>query len=192
MTTVPLRKDAARNRHRIVEVGRRFVDEGTPIQLNEVARAASVGVATVYRHFPTPEALLETVAAPGLEALASHAEQALSGDDAWTALRDFLFAATDALITDASMSPVFAAAASTLAHTTELKQRLVTLFGQLLDRAHAAGAADPGVTQADLVPLMCGVVHAATVRPAATDADRAAAARRYLTVVLEGLRGHAR
>lgn len=188
MTSAPLRKDAARNWHRIVEVGRRYVDEGTPIQLNDVARAASVGVATVYRHFPTPEALLETIAAPGFETLVSHAEQALSGGDAWTALRDFLFAATDALIGDASMSPVFAAPVNALPRTVELKERLTALFGQLLDQAHAAGAADPGVTRADMVPLMCGVVYAATVHPAATTEDRAAAARRYLTVVLEGLR----
>ena len=41
------------------------MDDGVPLQLNDVAWLAGVGVATVYRHFPTPEALLETVAAPG-------------------------------------------------------------------------------------------------------------------------------
>lgn len=188
MSTAPLRKDAARNWQRIVEVGRRLVDEGTPIQLNDVARAASVGVATVYRHFRTPEALLEAVATPGLEALVSRAERALSDGDPWTTLRDFLFAATNAQITDASLSPVFAAPVNALPHTTELKQRLTALFGQLLDRAHAAGAADPGVTQADMLPLMCGVMFAATVHPATNTEDRAATARRYLTVLLEGLR----
>lgn len=188
MSTAPLRKDAARNWQRIVEVGRRLVDEGTPIQLNDVARAASVGVATVYRHFPTPETLLETVATPELEALVSHAERALSDGDPWTTLRDFLFAAANAQITDASLSPVLAAPVNALPHTTELKQRLTALFGQLLDRAHAAGAADPSVTQADILPLMCGVMFAATVHPATNTEDRAATARRYLTVLLEGLR----
>ncbi|WP_461001324.1 TetR/AcrR family transcriptional regulator [Streptomonospora sediminis] len=188
MDPPPLRKDAARNRNRIVEAARHHVDEGTPIQLNDVARAASVGVATVYRHFPTSEALLETVAADSLEALAAHAERALSSGDAWTALRDFLSTATDTLITDAALSPVFAAPTDELPHTTELKQRLTALFGRLLDRAHAAGAADPSVTRADMVPLMCGVVYAATVHPAATAQDRAATARRYLAVVLDGLR----
>ncbi|MFJ2513320.1 TetR/AcrR family transcriptional regulator [Streptomyces griseoviridis] len=130
------------------------MDEGTPIQLNDAARTASVGVATVYRHFPTPEALLETVATPGFETLVSHADQALADGDAWTALRDFLFAATDAVIADVSLSPGFAAPVNALPHTSELKQRLIALFGRLLDPAHAAGAADPGVTQADMVPLM--------------------------------------
>src|SRR3712207_3163298 len=100
MTTAPLRKDAARNWQRIVDVGRRLVDQETPIQLNDVARAASVGVATVYRHFPTPEALLETIAAPGLEALLRHAEDALGDDQAWPALRGFLHAATEAQTSD--------------------------------------------------------------------------------------------
>ncbi|TLP56219.1 TetR/AcrR family transcriptional regulator [Microbispora triticiradicis] len=191
MSTAPLRKDAARNWQRIVEVGRRLVDEGTPIQLNDVARAASVGVATVYRHFPTPEALLETVATPGLEALAAHAERALSGGDPWAALRDFLFAAADAQVTDASISPVFAAPVNVLPHVGDLKERLAVLFGRLLERAHAAGVIDPSVTQADMLPLMCGVAFAATVHPATDTEDRAATARRYLTFLLEGLRTRA-
>jgi hypothetical protein len=47
MATAPLRKDAARNWQRIVEVGRHLVNDGVPLQLNEVARLAGVGVATV-------------------------------------------------------------------------------------------------------------------------------------------------
>jgi AcrR family transcriptional regulator len=76
------------------------------LQLNDVARLAGVGVAPVYRHFPTPEALLETVAAPGLEALAAHGERALADGDPWQALAGFLFAAIDAMLTDASIPPV--------------------------------------------------------------------------------------
>ena len=188
MTTVPLRKDAARNWHRIVQVGRRLVDEGEPLQLNDIARTAEVGVATVYRHFPTPEALLETIATPGLEALTAHAERALSGDDAWTALRDFLAAAVDAQLADPALPPVFAAPADALPHTTALKQRLTAMFGQLLDRAHTSGAADPTVTTADMVPLMCGVMFAANVHPAADHHARAATAHRYLCVLLDGVR----
>jgi AcrR family transcriptional regulator len=184
VTTVPQRKDAARNWHRILEVGRRHLDEGVPIQLNEVARAASVGVATVYRHFPTPEALVETVATPGLEALEKHAEQAMAAGDPWTGLRDFLFAAVDAQMTDAAHPAVFAAAADALPRTTELKQRLYRLSGTLLDRAQAAGAADPQLTPTDIAPLLCGVTYAASMHPLE---QRAATARRYLAVLLEGL-----
>ena len=187
MTTTPLRPDAARNWQRIVEVGRQLVDDGVPLQLNDVARLAGVGVATVYRHFPTPEALLETVAAPGLEALAAHGERALADADPWQALAGFLFAAIDAMLTDASIPPVTAAPDNALPRTTELKARLQALCGQLLDRARAAGTVRRDVTQADLIPLMCGVAYAANAR--ASDHEPApAVGRRYLTVTLDGLR----
>ena len=186
MATAPLRKDAARNWQRIVEVGRQLVDDGVPLQLNDVARLAGVGVATVYRHFPTPEALLETVAAPGLEALAAHGERALADDDPWQALAGFLFAAIDAMLTDASIPPVTAAPDNALPRTTELKARLQALCGQLLDRARAAGTVRRDVTQADLIPLMCGVAYAANAR--ASDHEPApAVGRRNLTVTLDGL-----
>lgn len=188
MTPAPLRKDAARNWHRIVEVARRYLDEGKPIQLNDVARATAVGVATVYRHFPTPEALTETVATPGIESLIAYAERGLAASDPWTALRDFLNAAIDAQLSDAAMPPVFAAPADALPRTTELKQRVIELFEQLLHRAHAAGVVDPGVTEADMLPLMCGIAYAANVHPAADARERAATGRRYLAVLLEGLR----
>ncbi|MGW6796955.1 TetR/AcrR family transcriptional regulator [Streptomyces chartreusis] len=191
MPPLPLRKDAVRNRQKIIDVGRRLVDEGTPIQLNDVARVASVGVATVYRHFPSPEALLETVATPGIEALITHAERTLQGDDPWAALSDYLHAGAAAVLVDASLSSVFASPVDALPHITVLKQRLTEVFGQLLDRAHASGSADPNVTQADLLPLMCGVVYAATMHSAADAEDRSAAARRYLTIVLEGIRTRA-
>ncbi|WP_306208036.1 TetR/AcrR family transcriptional regulator [Actinoplanes sp. RD1] len=188
MTTAPLRKDAARNWQRIVEVGRRLADAGLPIQLNEVARAAEVGVATVYRHFPTPEALLETLAMPGLEAQVRQAEQALAGDDPWAALRGFLHAGLEVQITDPAVAAALAAPETALPGTEELRQRLVALFEQLLDRAQAAGATDPAVMAADLRPLMCGVAFAARVHPAADAAGRAATAHRYLDVLLDGLR----
>jgi AcrR family transcriptional regulator len=187
MTTAPLRKDAAHNWQRIVGVGRRLVDDGVPLQLNDVARLAGVGVATVYRHFPTPEALLETVATPGLEALAAHGERVLTDGDPWQALAGFLFAAIDTMLTDASISPVTAAQHNALPRTTELKASLQALCGQLLDRAHAAGKVRRDVTQADLIPLMCGVAYAAKAHASGHE-PAPATGRRYLAVTLDGLR----
>jgi AcrR family transcriptional regulator len=187
MTTAPLRKDAARNWQRIVEVGRQLVDDGIPLQLNDVARLAGVGVATVYRHFPTPEALLETVAAPGLEALAARGERALADGDPWQAMADFLFAAIDVMLTDASISAVTATPDNTLPRTAELKARLQALGGQLLDRACAAGTVRRDMTQADLIPLMCGVAYAAKAHAGGRE-PASATGRRYLAVTLDGLR----
>ncbi|MFD4134972.1 TetR/AcrR family transcriptional regulator [Streptomyces goshikiensis] len=187
MTTTPLRKDAARNWEQIVAVARALVDQGTPLQLNDVARRAGLGVGTVYRHFATPEALLETVAAPCLEALAAHGERALADADPWRALEGFLTRTVEAQVTDAALAPVTAAPDDALARTTELKAALWSAGDTLLHRARAAGAVRPDLEPADLVPLMCGVAYAVGVH-GGDPADRVVTARRYLATLLEGLR----
>ncbi|MFI2753268.1 TetR/AcrR family transcriptional regulator [Cellulomonas sp. P22] len=187
MTTTRPRTDAARNWQRIVEVGREHVDAGRAIQLNEIARAASVGVATVYRHFPGPGALMETLAQPGMADLIERGERAMTGQDPAGALEEFLLDALQAQAADPALAQVFAASQHDLPATTQSAQRLVGLLGELLSRAHGIGEVDPDVTLADLVPLVCGVVHAATLRTTDT-ADRAAAVRLYLAVVMQGLR----
>jgi AcrR family transcriptional regulator len=184
--TSPQRTDAARNWQHIVDTARRFVDEGRALRLNDVARAASIGVATVYRHFPTPETLLETVARPSLEQLAAVADRTGTEDDAGAAFTGFLVAGIDTQLTDASVQPVIAASAHALPQTTDLVTRLHAATGQLLDRARAEGAVRADVTREDVVRLMCGVVFAATVHAAA--AERATLTRRYLDIVLAGLR----
>ncbi|MFI5976974.1 TetR/AcrR family transcriptional regulator [Streptomyces sp. NPDC051452] len=187
MTTPPLRKDAARNRDQIVAVARALVDEGTPLQLNDVARRAGIGVGTVYRHFATPEALLETVATPCLEALVTHGDQALADPDPWRALEGFLTRTVEAQVGDASLTPVTAAPENALPRTTELKTSLWSAGTTLLDRAREAGTVRPDLTATDLVALMCGVAYAVHVH-GGTPADRTVTARRYLGTLLEGLR----
>ena len=187
MTAAPKRKDAARNRQRIVDVARDLVDNGTPLQLNDVARRVGVGVATVYRHFPTPEALMETVAAPGLEALIARAEQDLAEQDPWNALAGFLGATLEAQLTDPSLTIVRAAPERVLPRTEELTATLDALAGQLLDRTRATGAVRGMVTWEDLLPLMCGIAFAANIHADDQQARRESG-RRYLDVMLRGLR----
>ncbi|MFI5671742.1 TetR/AcrR family transcriptional regulator [Streptomyces sp. NPDC051704] len=190
MTTTPLRRDAARNWERIVAVARDLVDQGTTLQLNDVARRAGLGVGTVYRHFATPEALLETVATPCLEALTAHGERALADPDPWHALEGFLTRTLEAQVTDASLAPVTAASEDALPRTTELKTALWSSGRVLLDRARAAGAVRPGLAPGDLVPLMCGIAYAVDVH-GGDPAGRVDTARRYLATLLEGLRAAA-
>ncbi|MEV8443863.1 TetR/AcrR family transcriptional regulator [Actinosynnema sp. NPDC051121] len=187
MTTTPLRKDAARNWDRIVSVARGLVDAGTPLQLNDVARRAGLGVGTVYRHFPTAEALLETVATTCLETLVAHGEHALADPDPRRALEDFLFHTVEAQVTDASLPPVAAAPADTLPRTTELKRSLWSIGATLLERAREAGQVRPDLAAADVVPLMCGIAYAARMH-SGTTADRVTTAHRYLTALLGGVR----
>ncbi|ORA35898.1 TetR family transcriptional regulator [Mycobacterium aquaticum] len=178
----PRRKDAVFNREHIIGVARELVDDGVPLQLNDVARRAGVGVATVYRHFPTTTALLEAVAAPCLEALIGYGEQALIAADPGHAFGEFLSHVVEAQVTDASLPPVNAAHADELPYTTELKARLRTVGSALLDRAREAGAVRADLTDDDLIPLMCGIAYAAVAHPGPP------AARRYVEMLLTGLR----
>ncbi|MFJ5991622.1 TetR/AcrR family transcriptional regulator [Lentzea sp. NPDC092896] len=182
----PQRKDAARNWEHILTVARELVDEGTPLQLNDVARRAGLGVGTVYRHFPTTEALLETVATPCLEALAGHGEQALTHDDPWKAFADFLTRLVEGQVTDPALVKVAATTEDVLPRTTELKAQILATGAKLLARARDAGTVRPDVHDDDLVPLMCGISYATYVHSAGP-ADRLATARRYLETLLRGL-----
>lgn len=183
----PLRKDAARNWDRIVAVARELVDEGTPLQLNDVARRAGLGVGTVYRHFPTTEALLETVATPCLQAIADHGDEALHDHDTWHAFTTYLTHLVEAQVTDPALAKVAATTTDTLPRTTELKQHVIAIGTELLIRARAAGTVHPDLADGDLVPLVCGIAYASYVH-SNTPADRLATARRYLDTLLRGLR----
>ncbi|GGU13913.1 TetR/AcrR family transcriptional regulator [Lentzea flava] len=182
----PQRKDAARNWDRILTVARELVDEGTPLQLNDVARRAGLGVGTVYRHFPTTEALLETVATPCLEAIVRHGDEALRDDDAWPAFAEYLTKIVEAQVSDPAVAKVSATTQDTLPRTTELKQQIIATGTELLARARTAGAVRPDLVDEDLVPLMCGVAYATYVH-SDTPADRLPTARRYLDTLLRGL-----
>ncbi|SER03847.1 transcriptional regulator, TetR family [Lentzea xinjiangensis] len=182
----PLRKDAARNWDRILSVARELVDDNIPLQLNDVARRAGLGVGTVYRHFPTSEALLETVATPCLRALADHGRQALQHDDPWQAFADFLTRVVEAQVTDPSLAKVAALTHDALPTTTELKQQIITLGTELLTRAREAGTVRPDLADTDIVPLMCGIAYATYIH-STNPADRIPTAHRYLNTLLRGL-----
>lgn len=85
------RSDALRNRDRIVEVARVVVQEqGTQASLRDVARRAEVGLGTLYRHFPSRDALLEQLLHKRFEFLAARAEELAKGVDAGAALDTWL------------------------------------------------------------------------------------------------------
>jgi AcrR family transcriptional regulator len=82
----PLRADARRNRQRVLEAAREcFAREGMQAQIDEIAAGAEVGVGTVYRHFPTKEALLDALAADYFAHQAQAAREALAVEDPWEA-----------------------------------------------------------------------------------------------------------
>src|SRR5947209_14469839 len=86
-----LRADARRNREAVIAAAKQlFADRGLDAQMPDVAKAANVGVGTVYRHFPTKDHLIAALAADRFERLATKGREALEDPDAWTGLCDFL------------------------------------------------------------------------------------------------------
>ncbi|PHP51723.1 TetR/AcrR family transcriptional regulator [Actinomyces ruminis] len=87
----PTRKDAARNRAKLLASAERlFSAEGLAVTLKDVARDAGVGVGTVYRHFPTKDALVAALFAEQLQQEVERARATAQAGDAWRALVDYL------------------------------------------------------------------------------------------------------
>ena len=87
----PLRRDARENRERILAAARlAFAELGIDVSVEEIARRAGVGMGTLYRRFPTKDALIDAVFEEHLDQIAASAEAALADPDAWTAFLDYL------------------------------------------------------------------------------------------------------
>lgn len=164
----PLRADAARNRAKVLEAAREaFAAEGVTVPLDEIARRAGVGAGTVYRHFPTKEALFEAVVADRLDALAADAEALLDAADPGAAFFEFFVAMVRDADGKKDLADALAASGVGLsAQTLASAARLHAGLGELLGRAHAAGAVRDGVSVADLHALAVGAL-AAEARAAA-------------------------
>lgn len=184
--TRPLRADARRNRARVLEAAREaFAAEGLAVPLDEIARRAGVGAGTVYRHFPTKEALFEAVIVDRLDFLVEQARAALdaSGERAGEAFFEFL----DVMLADAGskkdLADALAGAGVDLrAVTLESAALLNGSLTELLTRAQAAGAVRAGIDTADLHAIVFGALAAEQRR---ADAGRPG---RIARLVCDGLR----
>jgi AcrR family transcriptional regulator len=180
----PLRADARRNRERVLTAAREvFAEQGREAQMDDVARRAAVGVGTVYRHFPTKEALIDAIAAEAFERLVAVAtEQAARDDDPWDALATTLWAGAEIMAADRAISPLMTESPS-INVDLEMQRRLNETFEVLLDRARTAGLLRQDVVLDDVPMLMCGV-GMATMKPhCVSDAWR-----RHLAIIIDGLR----
>jgi AcrR family transcriptional regulator len=157
-----LRADAVRSRDRILAVARTHDVRG--LRLNDVARDAGVGVATVYRHFPTVRALVEALSADALERLCEAAEAAASEPDAFAALCGFVDEALALQLDSAGLQTVLAdlERVDPEVHTacSAARSRVHDGYAAVLARAQLAGAARRDLTPARLQQLVSGVEHA--------------------------------
>ena len=153
------RADAARNRERLLEAAHAVFNAGGPdASLEAVAKRAGVGIGTLYRHFPTREALYEAVYRREVEQLVGLAEQLKGEASPADALRRWLHANIDFVATKKGMSAALALAVTGL---PELKAysaaRLTTAIAAFLDRAVAKGEIRTGISAEDVLRAFVGM-----------------------------------
>jgi AcrR family transcriptional regulator len=175
----PLRADARRNRERILVAARAvFADKGSEAQIDDVAKRAKVGVGTVYRHFPTKEALVDAVVREGFEEIAGYARDALEREEAWEGFEALIWRSAERNAEDRGFCE---AIAMTDRRDLAGECGLDTLTQQLLDRAKTQGTVRQDASSQDVALMMCAL--GAVMR-----LDASQAWRRYLTLMLDGLR----
>ncbi|WP_371670786.1 TetR/AcrR family transcriptional regulator [Streptomyces sp. NBC_00289] len=184
------RADALRNRERIVTAAQEmFVEFGPDVPLDEIARRAGVGNATVYRNFPDRDALVREVVCSVMDRTSEAAEQGLAETgDAFEALERFVHAAADERIS--ALCPMVASTFDQNHPDLEAARRRVEqLVEELMDRAKTAGRLRTDVGVGDVL-----VAVAQLSRPpagtACLSADRFV--HRHLQLFLDGLRAPAR
>ncbi|MFG2023208.1 TetR/AcrR family transcriptional regulator [Streptomyces sp. NPDC048825] len=184
------RADALRNRERIVTAAREmFVEFGPDVPLDEIARRAGVGNATVYRNFPDRDALVREVVCSVMDRTSEAAERELAETgDAFEALSRFVHAAADERIT--ALCPMVSSTFDR--HHPDLeaaRQRIEDLTERLMERACVAGQLRPDVGVGDIMIAVAQLSRP----PAGTGClshDRFV--HRHLQLFLDGLRAPAR
>lgn len=165
----PMRADAVRNRHRILESAANALAEfGPDASLEQVAASAGVGIGTLYRHFPDRDALLIAVYREGVDALASLAEELETSDDPAGALRTFLEAKLAFGLTHRGQAAdVIRSALDQVAddqpEAVAQESPCQVLFDRatrLLDRAQQAGAVRSDVDIDQVMRLVAGIAMA--------------------------------
>ncbi len=181
----PLRRDAERNRQRILAAAAALIAEhGLGVSHDEIARTAEVAVGTVYRRFPDKSSLIDALFREHVDAVVAAARAALEIADPWAALETFMTEVLRMQARNRGLRELSSGSTHGLALASHARAQIAPVVTELLARAHRAGVVRRDVTEQDLalVPIMIGaVIHSSRT----TDPELW---RRTLAIVLDGLR----
>jgi AcrR family transcriptional regulator len=176
-----LRADAQRNLDRILEAAAdAFAEVGPDVTMDEIARRAGVGHGTVFRRFPTKDALRAAVIAARLDEMQTWARELLGRSDAGAALEEFVWHAADVCRRDRALFEGVERCADL--HVSDAKKELHETIDRLIRRARRQGAVRRDLDARDVGALIGSAIQASV------HAERADAWRRYVQIVLDGLR----
>ena len=158
----PMRADARRNVERLLAAAKEtFLERGADAPLEEIARRAGVGIGTLYRHFPTREALLEALLRDSFEALRAEADRLLTSPSPGDALATWLRAFASHATTYSGLVAALNASLRDGGSGLCMWCRTVNAAGgELLARAQAAGVVRPDVSADDLLILANAITWA--------------------------------
>ena len=181
-----LRADAQRNLSRILEAASdAYAELGPDVTVDEIARRAGVGHGTVFRRFPTKDTLRAAVIAVRLDELLARAHELLDQPDAGAAFEEFVWAAAETCRRDRALFEGIEQCHD-FADVSAAKQDLHETVGKLIRRAQRDGAIRRGLDSHDIGALVGAAIQASA------HAERDDAWRRYVKVVLDGLRATSR
>ncbi len=180
-----LRKDAERNRQRVLAAARElFAVKGMEATLNDVAHYANVGVGTVYRRFATKEDLIDAIFEDAIEEIVALAEQALRHEDSWDGFVWFVQHMCELTATDRGLREMVYSRAHGGYGVDCARDRLAPFISTLVERARDDGHLRPDIEHTDMpvMGLLAGTVSewAGHVQPDLW--------RRYVALLLEGMR----
>jgi AcrR family transcriptional regulator len=181
----PLRRDAARNRERILAAAAEvFASRGLEVTLDDIAHHAGVGVGTVYRRFRDKEELIDALFDDSMEAVVTAAEKALAGDDPWLGLEGFLVDIFELQAVDRGLRELSFAGRHGRERVARARAQLEPLLGELVERSQATGALRDDVSVEDVMVIQKMLAHVIDL----AGSESPDLWRRYLTIVLDGLR----
>jgi AcrR family transcriptional regulator len=181
----PLRRDAERNRQRILKAASEvFNQRGLEVSLDEIAKYAGVGVGTVYRRFRTKEELVEALFVDRIDSIAAIADQALTMADPWSGLVWFMERMAEMMAGDLGLRQMLMFATYGQDQVAYARQRNAPLVQAVLERAQQAGQVRHDLRQTD-IPLIAFMLGEANHLARAANPD---IWRRYLTLIIDGLR----